>query len=202
MSFWSVLSGIASWIANADLLHNSLNIMGLIWFVVLILLASKWFDAEIGNVWPKLIKQRKLFRYFILLLLAFGSIFFMQILIDDLITTPIDLVFGSWILMQPTIGAFTFLKLWYFKYPVYLNMALYTTFFSLFGFWRLFCFTKKSAFWLILLIAFQVFLASQHNFDFRSLTGTAKTIAFWDSYPEFRIISGFFVASVLKKRRK
>jgi hypothetical protein len=183
-----------------DFFTNSLNILGMIWLFALIGLACFRFNFGIGKIWPKLI-QRKWLRYFVVFFLAFGSIYFFQILIDDLITSPIDLAFGSWSLLQPMFGAFTLWKWFEFKVDVYLNMALYVTFFSLGNLWGLFTFTKKSAFWLILLIAFQVFLAVQHNYNFRFLTGDAKFWAYWLSYPEFRIISGLFVASILRKQR-
>ena len=194
MSFSSLIYGVASWIANMDFMNNSLNILGMIWLVALIFLACQRFNIEIenlGGIWPKLQRQRKLVRAAILFVLAFGTIYFFQILIDDLITTPIDLGFGSWILLQPWLGPFTIWKLFMFKVNVYLNMLLYFFFFSVCGLWPLLKFNRKSAFWLCLLIAFQLVLSIQHNYNFRSLMGAAKTFSFWESYPEFRIILAY-----------
>lgn len=187
------------WISYFQLTGNNSNIIGFFWLIALTIFGyvrlQKHFEQN--NYFPKPTGFRVKLWFLIPLLFSFLWVFLMQLLIDDGITTPVSLMFGGWSLLKN--DPFTLVKLWAHKSDVYLDITVLLILFTWFGIWKFFRFTKKSFFWLILIIAFQVIVSSQHLFNYAIVTGDAHVWVFWLTYPEFRSLSGFFSASLLKK---
>lgn len=187
------------WISYFDILKNSTNILGVFWLIALTIFGYVRFKKhfEQNGYFPKPIGARRKFWFIIPLLFSFLWGFLMQLLIDDGIATPISLLFGGWSLMGN--DPFTLSKLWAHKSDVYIGIAVLLILFTWFGIWRFFHFTKKSFFWLSLLVILTIIAASQNIINFRVFQGDAHVWVFWLTYPEGRILSGFFSASLLKK---
>lgn len=193
---------ILLWFTYAECLGNKWNILGVFWLTALVFMSMKRFEHHFdkSGIYPKpSTKSKQDLWYFSLLIFGFLSTMLLQMMIDDFITTPINLVFGSWELLVPHLGEFSFLKLLAFKWDVYALILCYSLVFYLTKVWRFYQFTKASAFWLILTVSLQIFLGSQHIFYFLNLTGYNRIYTFWISYPWFRILTGFLGASIIKK---
>ncbi len=191
---------ILSFIAKFDLKGNAINILGVFWVLALMIVAFKSFKTQLPHYLLEPKAQRKVTLTFSVLAISFVYIFLMQQCLDDLLTIPIQLLFGSWRMVETQLGSLTLFALLDYRWEIYISIITISIVFSYYGFWKLFHFTKESAFWLSATIIFQIFLASQHNFNFRELQGYDRMVAYWVSYPEFRILSGFFVASTFKKK--
>jgi hypothetical protein len=170
--------------------------------MALIVMSMRRFEIHFQNsgIFPKpSSKSKQDLWYFSLMIFAFLSTMLLQMMVDDFITTPINVAFGSWDLLAPQFGQFSFLKLFLFKWDVYALIVCYSLIFYLTKVWRFYQFTKASAFWLICTVSLQVLLGSQHVFYFLDLTGYDRIYTFWISYPWFRIFTGFLGASIIKK---
>lgn len=178
-----------------------MNIVGVIWAVALIFLAGRrfsWHFTEAG--WKKPAPGARSYLWiFAMVLFGIVAVFMFQILSDDFITVPISLAFGSWKVLVPGRGDFSFLKLIAFKWDNYAVLAVFSSVFYISGVWKFYHFTKQSLFWLSVTVAFVVLVSSLHIFTFMQLSGYARLTAFWSTYPLFRIYTGFMFASIIKK---
>jgi hypothetical protein len=136
------------------------------------------------------------------LIFAFIGVFLFQILVDDFITVPINLAFGSWSLLAPHMGTWALWKLVAFKWDNYAMVILFSLVFYVTGVWKFFHFTASSLFWLSVTLLFQLMLGSLHIWYFLGLSGYDRLTVFWVSYPWFRIFTGFLAASLIKKPGK
>lgn len=177
------------------------NILGVFWMLILIAFTAKRFSGHFNNgFFPKPLQNPRSHLWNLaLLLFAFASTFLLQMMVDDFITDPINLCFGSWKYLAQGRGEFAILKFVNFKWDVYLVIFIYALTFSLFGIWRFYQFTKISLLCLSITVVFQILLGYYHVFYFLDLTGYARLITFWVSYPWFRIFTGFLGASIIKK---
>lgn len=177
------------------------NILGVLWMLILIGFTAKRFSGHFKNgFFPKPKQNLNSYLWMMaLLIFAFVSVFLLQMMVDDFITDPINLCFGSWKYLAPGRGAFSILKFINFKWDVYLLIVIYSLVFAATGIWRLYQFTKTSFFWLSITVIFQVALGYYHVFYFLDLTGYSRLMTFWVSYPWFRIFTGFLAASLIKK---
>lgn len=192
------------WITYVNLYPGTqkMNILGLFWFISLMFVAVKRFSWQLTNVqeWKKPAGKGKRYLWiFAVLLFAFIAVFMWQIIIDDLITVPINLAFGSWTVMVPGRGAFSIEKLFIFKWDNYSYLLITGLLFYLAGIWKMYHFTKASLVWLSITILDVIMLASMHVFIFITLSGYDRLFAFWVSYPWFRIFTGFLFVSMIKK---
>jgi hypothetical protein len=190
------------WITYLNFGGNKWNIFGVLWLLALMAFTYKRFYAHfnLNNFFPKPAHNpRSIYWRGALILFSFTAVFLIQMIVDDFITTPINLAFGSWNLLAPHLGGFSPFKMFMFKVDVYLLMLLYAVIFGVLRIWQFYHFTKYSAVWLSLTVLFQIFLGSQHVFYFLDLTGYERLITFWVSYPWFRILTGLFAASIIKK---
>jgi len=190
------------YITYMNLGGNKWNIFGVLWLLALMAFYCKRFYGHfnLNNFFPKPEKNpRSLYWRGALILFSFTAVFLVQMVVDDFITTPINLAFGSWDLLAPHLGEFSFYKLFMFKVDVYLLILLYATIFAVLRIWQFYHFTRYSALWLSLTILLQILLGSQHIFYFLNLEGSERLITFWISYPWFRIFTGLFAASIIKE---
>jgi len=208
------LEGFLLWIANFQIFGNHANIIGFLWLLVLTTfiysrfkgLFKKCYSLRCGTCNFSRIccpnsNRNKVWHFTILSLSAYITFFF-QMLLDDTITTPINLIFGSWELRQPVLGAFSVYNLWLTKFDVYLMIMLFALVFWVKGFHQFFHFTKYSIFWLSLVLFFSIIIAQTHWWTHLRFEGDMRILVFWLSYPEFRVLTGFFVASLIKKPLK
>jgi hypothetical protein len=192
------------WVTYAQCVGDRWNILGVLWLAALVTMSMRRFAIHYdkSGIFPKpSTKSKQDLWYFSLMIFGFLSTMLLQMMVDDFITTPINLAFGSWALLAPHLGEFSFLKLLAFKWDVYALIIVYSMVFYLTKLWRFYQFTRGSAFWLILTVSFQIFLGSQHVFYFLNLSGWERIYTFWISYPWFRIFTGFLGASIIKKPR-
>jgi hypothetical protein len=178
-----------------------MNILGVLWAAALIILAARrfsWHFTEAGWPMPSA-RARKYLWILAMILFAVIAVFMFQILTDDLITVPISLAFGSWKVLVPGRGDFSLWKLILFKWDNYAVLAITGSVFFLCGVWKFYQFTKASLVWLSLTVSLVILVSSFHVFTFLQLSGEARLTAFWLTYPSFRIISGFLLASMIKK---
>lgn len=197
----NLLEQLLLWISYFNLGGSKWNILGILWLGALMWMSYKRFHGHFQKGFfpqPGHNPRSKIWVGCVIAF-AFTSTFLLQMMVDDFITTPINLAFGSWYLIAPHLGPFTFLKLLEFKVDVYLGIMLYSVAFYMTSLWRFYHFTKWSMLWLSLTLILQVFLASQHIFYFLDLTGYDRIYAFWMSYPWFRIFTGLLGASLIKK---
>lgn len=192
------------WITYLNVYPGSqkMNILGVFWLISLMFIAVKRFSWQFTNIqdWKKPEEKSRGYLWtFAILLFTFIAVFMWQIIIDDLITVPINLAFGSWPVMVPGRGAFSIEKLFIFKWDNYAYLAISGSLFYLAGIWKMYHFTKASLIWLSITIVDVVLLASMHVFIFITLSGYDRLFAFWVSYPWFRIFTGFLLASMIKK---
>jgi len=138
----------------------------------------------------------------VILFLAAYMIFFFQMVLDDFITSPINLLFGSWELRASVFGEFSMWNWLMTKWDVYTMITLFFLVFSTKQLWQFFRFTKQSVVWLILIIGFSLVIANTHWWTHLRYDGWMRIQVFWLSYPQFRILTGFFVASLIKPLRK
>ena len=202
-SFIEIFIEILTFIANSDLSKSgagALNILGALWLLILMVLTYMRLKPQFSSSLPKPKGHKKLIWFFCLVALSYTYIFLMQQILSEVLEWNIFLAFGSWSLVESYVGPLSLLKVLNNRAEMYISIILICFVFTYYGFWRLFHFTKESAFWLLATIALLVLLGSQHNYNFRVLQGYDRMIAFWLSYPEFRILTGFFVASTLKKK--
>ena len=203
MSVTTAIYQFLSLIANAELYSNHLNIIGAIWAVTLTLFLYFRFKVNFQsyNVFPMQTKTRwhKALWFVIVFLFAIAVTLLMQYMIDDFITTPISLLFGSW--SELNRGSFTFIKLLTFKWDVYASIIVFSLFFYMCGVWRLFKFTGISAVLLLMSICLTLTIASNHIWDYTAYSGTLRTEIFWLTYPEFRALTALFVISIVKQPR-
>lgn len=178
---------------------GSSNVLGLLWFLVLIGIVFKGFRPQFREKFPR--KYGTFLWYFALFLISFCTVFLMQMVIDDLIQTPIDLLFGSWQLKIAQMGAFSLFKLLILKWDVYSMIFTYWLAFSVIGVWHFFHFSKKSALFLAICIAWVVLIAQTHYWSHLRFEGWMRIQVYWLTYPEFRILTGFFIASIVKKQK-
>ncbi len=177
------------------------NILGVLWLIALTAFTAKRFSTHFNNGFfpqPEN-RMRALLWAFAVLLFGFLATFLIQMMMDDFITDPINLSFGSWIYLAKGRGDFSVLKFINFKWDVYMLIFIFSLVSYLTGIWRFYQFTKTSLFWLSATVVFQLILGSQHIFYFLALSGYERLTTFWVSYPWFRILTGFFGASIIKK---
>jgi hypothetical protein len=180
-----------------------MNILGVLWAAALIIVAARRFSWQFSSVqdWPRPAGRFRGYLWVVaIVLFAIIAVFLFQIIVDDFITVPIQLAFGSWSILVPGRGGFTLLKLIAFKWDNYSVVILISALFYLCGIWRFCHFTKASLFWLSVTVAFVAVQSYYHVFSFMQLSGDARITAFWIGYPWFRIITGFLFASLIKKR--
>ena len=186
-------------ISSCELLENKANILGFIWLLTLMYFAYGRFKGHFENGYlPNKKTNRKLW-IIVVFLVSFYAVFMFQLIFDDLITTPINLLFGSWELRQPVLGPLTFLSFFSTKWDVWAILIIFAFFFYIKGLWQFFRFTKYSAIWLMLIIVFSFVVANQHWWTHLRYDGWMRVQVFWLSYPEYRILTGLFFSSILKK---
>lgn len=206
----NLLEQLLLWLSYQNFIGgHSANILGVIWLISLMALCYQRFSKHfnLNNYYPqppsKLIGSRNWRSYvwiLIVLIFSFLVVFLMQMMFDDFVTTPIGILSGSWSLLAPVMGPFTFWKLLAFKWDVYAMISVYVAFLTLTKIWQFFHFTKVSAFLLILIIIYHVIvMGGLHLYYFLDLSGMARVVAYSITYPPFRVISAFFVASIIKK---
>lgn len=202
----SWLDQLLQGITYMNLGENKWNILGVFWLISLCIFYYIRFKKHFTNGYlprpagnPHHNRKRIIAWHFVIILFAFGIVYLLQMMLDDFITTPINLVFGSWSLLTPHMGSFSFLKLIAFKWDVYCSIIIYSLFFTFFKIWRFFRFTKYSTLLLTITVVFQFILASNHVFYFLDLSGSERIFTYWVSYPWFRILTGLFCASIMKK---
>jgi hypothetical protein len=207
----NLLEQFLQWITYANLYDSNRlnylgtgvrwNILGVFWLLILVAFTAKRFSGHFNNgFFPKPAHNPRSYLWMIaVFLFAFVVTFLLQMMIDDFITDPINLCFGSWKYLAPGRGEFSILKFISFKWDVYLLIGIYSIVLAITGIWRLYQFTKTSLFWLSVTVIFQVALGYYHVFYFLDLTGYARLMTFWLSYPWFRIFTGFLGISLIKK---
>ena len=196
----SLLYGIASF----EVLGNKANILGFIWLLALWFVAYKRFRGHFAKgYFPQPQQSYKRFLWvFAVLLISFGSVFLLQLLMDDAVTTPISIAFGSWDKLMRDKGDFTLLRLFNFKWDVYGLIFSYLFFFTAARLWQFFQFTKSSLLCLVGVIVFQVAVSGMQIFGSHMFyDGWQRIWIFWLTYPEYRILSGLLFSSILKKPR-
>lgn len=198
-----IIEQLLQWFTYVELWPGgkAANLFGVLWLIALTFVASRrfsWHFSELGWGKPSKLPKRALW-IFAIILFGFLSTFLLQIITDEFISVPMGLVFGSWNLLAPHLGAFSLWKLIQFKWDSYLLILVYSSVFYVSGVWKFYHFTKESLIWLIVLLGFTFFLNSQGIIYFLNLSGWARIRNFWLSYPEWRIITGFLGASIIKK---
>jgi hypothetical protein len=191
------------WLTYQELLNGqSANMVGFFWMIALVIVGSRRFAWHFqNNGWPQPSHGIKRILWILaVILFAFLFVFLLQVITDEFLTVPIALAFGSWVLMPPSMGAFTIWKLIAFKWYSYLLIAVYGSIFYLSGCWRFCHFTKKSLIWLISVMCYSIFIDANHIFYFLNLSGWTRFRAFYITYPPWRVLLGFFGASLIKKR--
>jgi len=203
-----------SFVANFQLLGNHANIVGFLWLLILTVFMYSRFKGLFRNCYSLRCStcnfsrlccpnsKRNMAWHFVILFLSAYIIFFFQMILDDTITTPINLLFGSWEMRAPVLGSFSLYNLLLTKWDVYAMILIYALVFYVKGLHQFFHFTKYSMFWLILVVAFSLVIASTHWWNHLRFDGWMRTQVFWLSYPEFRVLTGFFVASLIKKQKE
>lgn len=199
-------------VANFQILGNHANILGFFWLISLSLFMYSQFKnlfrscyslrcstCNFSRLCCPRTNRRKAW-HFIIFFLSGYIVFFFQMILDDTITTPINLLFGSWEMREPVLGSFSMFNLLATKWDVYAMILLFALVFYAKGLWRFFHFNKTSLFWLILVVVFSVAVAQTHWWSHLRFEGWMRAEVFWFSYPEFRILTGFFVASLVRKR--
>lgn len=191
------LYDLLDWFAHAELLGNRYNILAVAWALILTFTIYK----RIKGMNPLFKKELTGFKRSAI---AFGvagmTVYFLQLLIDDFITTPIDTAFGSWSLMVGY-GNFTLMKILLFKADIYLMIVLLFLGFTMLDLWQMFHWTRWSTIALVSLIGFQIVLAYAHYWNQWQYSGVEMVKEYWLSYPEFRVLSGLFVASIIRKSK-
>lgn len=199
----NVLESFLYGVASFEVLGNKANILGFFWLIALTIVAYKRFHVYFENGYypkPKGNRWKGIMWVLVLVLISWSCAWLTQLLMDDAITTPISIVFGSWKLLSVHVGEFSFLKLFLFKWDVYALIFVHIFFFSVIRLWRFFQFTKWSALCLTSAIVFQVIVSSFGIFGSHIwYEGWDRITIFWLTYPEFRIITGFFFASIIRK---
>lgn len=190
---------ILLWLANAEIFNGSSNILGLIWLLLLMWIMYNRFKPQFREMFPK--KYETKLWYFALILITFCTVFLMQMMIDDLIQTPIDLIFGSWQLKAAQMGAFSLYNLLLLKWDVYSMILIYSLGFSTIGVWHFFHFDKKSGILLAAVILWIAMVAQTHYWSHLRFDGWMRIQVYWLTYPEFRILTGFFIGTIVKKKK-
>jgi hypothetical protein len=180
-------------IPSMEILGNAANILGLFWLLALMFIAYRRIRPTIRE------KDKRWKAALLCLMLSFYIVFFFQMLLDDTITTPINLLFGAWEIRAPALGEFTIMKLLMTKFDVYGMIAGMVLVFYIGGIWKFLHITWKSAFWLTLVLLFSLAVAQTHWWLHLRFEGWMRVQVFWLSYPEFRILTGFLVESLIKK---
>jgi hypothetical protein len=182
-------------IPRLDFLGDHANFIGFLWLLSLVIV----FFKRIRKPEFPLMSRKQM----IPLVRAFLIAWLFQIGIDEVITMPLNLLSGSWIMMQPGWGNFTLLKLIDFKADVYFQIIAVVYSLLISGaFQKHYQFTRKSLFWFSTILLMQLVLSFHlHWWNYRTFPDPKYSIVFWSSYPEFRVLSGFFAVSIIKKPR-
>jgi len=179
------------WLPRAYIFGDHANLVGLIWLSVLFyLFYFRYRDSGVYRGWRILMPITK----------AFLTAWLFQIGIDEFITMPLNLASGSWSLIQPSVGQFSFYLLVRFKLDVYTQIVIVVWSLLITDCFSHFQLTKNSLFWLSTVLVMQCFLSfGLHWWNYRNLAEPMYNFVFWASYPLFRVLTGFFASATIKK---
>lgn len=200
-----IIKEIALAFTYLDVQAGRMNILGAFWFFALTMFTFRRFRIyyKEGKIFQnRSSKLRRFFSYVIVFAISGFSIFLIQMLFDDALTTPMNLLFGSWTLVQAQAGPFTIWKLIESKWDVYIMISLIVVYFATQDFWKWFQFSKWSLLWLSIIIAYQIALSYFHIFQFRGLPEDIRIRNYWITYPEWRTLTGLFVTTIIRKPKE
>ena len=197
----SLLWNFLSWIANCQLVLNDVNILGASWAVLVTFLVykrlNKFQKAGFSILGLKKTDSRSAI---IIFLLSVTLVVWIQNIVDLGLITPVALVFGRWIEMEPLVGS---LSIWSFLvvfWNVIATIVILSNFYWQKRVYKLFHFTKESFFLIIAMLIFYAIVTKTFGiWNYNLLKDPTRTIFFWVLYPEIRILWALLFLSIIKK---
>lgn len=189
------------WLANFNFIQDHAHLFGFLWLAALILTFYPRLKKMMPQ--PKLDPNasflRKLWANRKPLITAFAIAWFIQLSIDEFVTYWINLLSGSWIMIEKYYGAFSILKLAWVKSDCYFQWLFIFFIFTISNTWQYLQITKRALFWLSLVILMQSILSVLHIWNHHAYQGMELVIVFYSTYPVFRTLTGLFGSSIVRK---
>jgi len=191
-------------VINLNLIGDHAHLFGFLWLSALTftfylrlkhLMPAAQVDPNAGRIRKLWANRKPLFT-------AFAIGWFIQLSIDEFVTFWINLLSGSWSMVELQLGSFTLTKLLWFKADCYFQWVFIFFVFTISNTWQYLQATKRALFWLILIILFQSTLSVLHIWNHHPYQGTELIIVFFLTYPEFRTLTGFFGSNIVRKPQK
>ena len=195
----NILEQIAFWIINLNLIGDHGHIIGFLWLIALIITFFKRLKDLVPGKHDQPTRWKSILSYRKVAAISFSIAWFIQVMVDECITFLFNLASGAWSMIEFQKGAFTIEKLFWMKADSYFQIALFFFVFTIANVWQYFHVTKRTLFWLSLVMLYQGILAYLHIWNHHAYTGTPLILVFFLTYPEFRILTGFLGSNLVKK---